>query len=79
SIGSQRELLPEDYPTRAGDRPLDANGLPEYGIQGGQEARPIPAGADIVRGPDGKTYTVVASEDISPQEAERLVASGEYQ
>lgn len=55
----------------------DEYGLPDYGIDGGQEASAIPAGADIRRGPDGKSYAVVNSENLAPEDTpESLTAAG---
>lgn len=73
AAGSAKADLPEEYPS-----PVRSE-LPAYSGPAGQEATAIPASAELRKGPDGKMYAVVASEDISPQEAERLVASGEYQ
>jgi len=57
----------------------DQYGLPEYGIQGGQEASPIPAGAELRRGPDGKMYAVVNSQNLAPEDTPESLRAAGYQ
>jgi len=63
-----------------GAGPVDATGLPTYpSIEGGREALLIPAGADIRRGPDGKSYAVVNSENLAPEDTPESLRAAGYQ
>lgn len=63
-----------------GAGPVDETGLPTYpAIEGGQEIAPIPTGASIRRGPDGKSYAVVNSENIAPEDTPESLRAAGYQ
>jgi hypothetical protein len=80
AAGSGAAALP-DYPGFDGMAgPEDATGLPTYpGIQGGQEVSPIPAGAELRRGPDGKMYAVVNSQNLAPEDTPESLRAAGYQ
>jgi len=63
-----------------GAGPVDETGLPTYpAIEGGQEIAPIPTGASIRRGPDGKSYAVVNSENLAPEDTPESLRAAGYQ
>ena len=57
----------------------DQNGLPVYSGPSGSEVSPIPAGADIRRTADGKSYAVVNSENLAPEDTPESLRAAGYQ
>jgi hypothetical protein len=61
------------------DGGTDRFGLPVYSGPSGSEVSPIPAGADIRRTADGKTYAVINSQNLASEDTPESLRAAGYQ